>query len=176
MTALSAAPAARLAMPLNEEGPTSARSADPAPPLPRTKLVERLISLPSGSVAVMVAPAGYGKSALLAEWATRDTRPFAGVRLSAGDDDPAQLVRSIARALATIPALRPAVGSCEDSGGKRATKALTRRVTAVVAEADTAFVLVVDDVHVLRRRETHAALADLIEAIGPKVRVALASP
>src|SRR3954451_12833092 len=60
MTALSAAPAARLRAPLSGETPVSALSQSrPAFPFARTKLVERLMSLQGASVAVLVAPVGY---------------------------------------------------------------------------------------------------------------------
>src|SRR4051794_3502635 len=176
MTALSAAPAARVRTPLREDSaaPTLPEGTTTFP-FARTKLVERLMSLPEASVAVLVAPAGYGKSALLAEWAARDTRQFASLRLAAGDDDPSQLRRTIAQALETVPELQPVFRGPEASSGKRAAKALAGRLTAAMADAETPLVLVVDDVHVLRGRESHAALADLIENIGPNVRIALAS-
>jgi LuxR family transcriptional regulator, maltose regulon positive regulatory protein len=65
----------------------------------RPGLVDRLMAGQDGSVALLVAPAGYGKSTLLAEWAAADPRLFARVRLRPADDDPAQLMRSIAKAL-----------------------------------------------------------------------------
>ena len=39
--------------------------------VPRPALVDRLIAMPEGSVVSIVAPAGYGKSTLLAQWAER---------------------------------------------------------------------------------------------------------
>src|SRR3954454_21363311 len=66
----------------------------------RDALVERLIAAQAASLAMLVAPAGYGKSTLLTEWAARDSRPFAWVRIERADDDPFELARSLARALA----------------------------------------------------------------------------
>jgi LuxR family maltose regulon positive regulatory protein len=34
----------------------------------------------ASSIVVLAAPAGYGKTTLLAQWAMRDERPFAGCR------------------------------------------------------------------------------------------------
>jgi LuxR family maltose regulon positive regulatory protein len=48
----------------------------------RQRLVDRLIGASECSVAAIVAPAGYGKSTLLREWAERDRRPFVWLRLS----------------------------------------------------------------------------------------------
>ncbi len=48
----------------------------------RQRLVDRLIGASECSVAAIVAPAGYGKSTLLSEWAERDRRPFVWLRLA----------------------------------------------------------------------------------------------
>jgi LuxR family maltose regulon positive regulatory protein len=47
----------------------------------RAKLVDRLIAAREASLAVVVAPAGYGKSTLLYEWAERDPRDFVWLKL-----------------------------------------------------------------------------------------------
>ena len=48
---------------------------------------------------LLTAPAGYGKTTLLAEWAAEDDRPFVWVRLVDGDNDPALFVASVIDAL-----------------------------------------------------------------------------
>ena len=50
----------------------------------------------------VAAPAGYGKSALLAEWSAADPRPFAWVSVDAADNDPGALLRYIAAAYAEV--------------------------------------------------------------------------
>ncbi|HEY2440740.1 MAG TPA: LuxR C-terminal-related transcriptional regulator, partial [Solirubrobacteraceae bacterium] len=51
--------------------------------VPRPALVERLAGADDVEVALLVAPAGYGKSSLLREWSEQDERPF--VWLSGAD-------------------------------------------------------------------------------------------
>ena len=54
----------------------------------------------SGSpVVTVVAPAGYGKTTLLARWAEADPRPFAWVALDGADDDAMMFLRYIAAAI-----------------------------------------------------------------------------
>jgi LuxR family transcriptional regulator, maltose regulon positive regulatory protein len=53
----------------------------------RTGLVNRLCTAPPSSVATIVAPAGYGKTTLLAQCAERDVRDVLGVALEPEDDD-----------------------------------------------------------------------------------------
>src|SRR5579862_3707586 len=49
-------------------------------------------------IVAITAPAGYGKSALLAEWAQEEHRRVAWVSLDRFDDDPAALLASLATA------------------------------------------------------------------------------
>src|SRR4051794_13065877 len=86
------APAALRALP---DAPPPVHGARPPRParVSRPRLVRRLLAAPGGAVAVLVAPVGYGKTTLLAEWAERDPRPFAWLTLDDDDDD------NVARAL-----------------------------------------------------------------------------
>src|SRR5207237_10235961 len=65
----------------------------------RTVLVNKLRATTTIPVATVVAPAGYGKTTLLSQWAERDSRPFAWVTLDERDNDPVVLLRHIAAAL-----------------------------------------------------------------------------
>src|SRR5688500_3731165 len=49
--------------------------------------------------ASIVAPAGYGKTTLLARWAEADSRPFAWVSLDPRDDDAVVFLRYVAAAI-----------------------------------------------------------------------------
>jgi LuxR family transcriptional regulator, maltose regulon positive regulatory protein len=53
-------------------------------------------------VVGITAPAGYGKSTLLAQWASTEERPLAWVSLDRFDDDPAALLAVLAAAYARI--------------------------------------------------------------------------
>ena len=64
----------------------------------RSRLVRRLQESQAPVIA-LAAPAGYGKTTLLGEWADCDPRPFAWLSLDAGDDEPALLLHAIAVAL-----------------------------------------------------------------------------
>jgi len=62
----------------------------------------RLLTESESRVMLLVAPAGYGKTTVLAEWAEQDPRPFAWLPLEREDDDPVRLLASIAFALDEI--------------------------------------------------------------------------
>ena len=53
-------------------------------------------------VVGITAPAGYGKSTLLAQWASAEDRRVAWVSLDRFDDDPAALLALLASAYARI--------------------------------------------------------------------------
>jgi LuxR family maltose regulon positive regulatory protein len=123
----AASPAARTARPAPH-----LRLAVQAPLEPRRRgLVERprlLLPLLDARprVALVVGPAGYGKSELVADWEAHDPRPFAWVRLTADEDEPSRLLASIADAL---DGRRPAVLVLDDLHVVRSAPA-----QAVVAE------------------------------------------
>ena len=66
----------------------------PRPDLvPRPRLAERLDEGLARGLVLVCAPAGYGKTALLADWARRSRRPVAWLSLDVGDNDPARFWR-----------------------------------------------------------------------------------
>jgi LuxR family maltose regulon positive regulatory protein len=65
--------------------------------VPRARLVRRLVGIGAIPIVTLVAPAGYGKSTVLAEWAMRDERSF---RWLGTDDDPDDMLRTVATAAA----------------------------------------------------------------------------
>jgi LuxR family transcriptional regulator, maltose regulon positive regulatory protein len=74
--------------------------------LPREHLVWRLEqwlgrSRSTGDVFLLTAPAGYGKTTLLVQWAKGKSVPVAWYRLDASDDDPVAFIRGIVHALRT---------------------------------------------------------------------------
>lgn len=81
----------------------------PAPPahsIAHRELVQRIVDTREANVIALVAPAGYGKSALLSEWAARDPRTFAYLELTRHHDDPALLSSELAQTLAPLTVSR----------------------------------------------------------------------
>ena len=66
----------------------------PRPDLvPRPRLAERLDEGLASGLMLVCAPAGYGKTVLLAGWARRGQQPVAWLSLDVGDNDPARFWR-----------------------------------------------------------------------------------
>jgi LuxR family transcriptional regulator, maltose regulon positive regulatory protein len=66
----------------------------------RPRLVERLLAARARPLAILVAPAGYGKSTLLREWEAADPRHFAWLPPGGAHTRPGRLQAAIGRALA----------------------------------------------------------------------------
>ena len=107
-----------------EQPPTTARLA-PAPPerdvllatklhvprprsgfVPRPRLLERLSEGTAHELTLVCAPAGFGKTSVLAEWARCGPQPVAWLSLDGGDSDPARFWRYVA---ASLDRLRPGI-------------------------------------------------------------------
>jgi LuxR family transcriptional regulator, maltose regulon positive regulatory protein len=124
----------------------------------RTALVNRLRASGSQPVVTLFAPAGYGKTTVLAQWAERDSRPFAWVSIAA-DDDARSLVATIAAALGlrgTSSSLAP------------------RRLARAFFSVERPMVLVLDEVEHLRSRECLDAVAGLMAHAPPGSTLVLA--
>ena len=139
-------------------------------PLPGHGLVSRggLIDAARSSgcrVVGVTAPAGYGKSTLLTEWASVEDRPVAWVSLDRFDDDPAALLGLLASAYARV-----APGNADlvaDMGGL-GMSALGRaapRLASVFRSSPTPFVLMLDDLHELRSPACHDVLEVVISGV-----------
>lgn len=127
----------------------------PGPPtgaVSRTALVNRLRATPA-SVVSLAAPAGYGKTTLLAQWAERDRRPFAWLTVDEDDDDPVVLLRDLAAALDQLRSRPESIG----------TPSLPR-LTSWLSSASS-FVLVLDDAHHVRSRESTKVMSTLAQHV-----------
>ena len=128
----------------------------------RTALVNRLRAAGAFPLVLVVAPAGYGKTTLLSQWAARDVRPFAWVSVDEGDDEPLSLLRLVAAALDRIePLPQSALEPLAPERRPAPAKAL-QRLAASIASRRSPFVLVLEGADAL----TH----DTISAVGTLVR------
>ena len=67
--------------------------------VPRPRLVQALGEGLARGRVLICAPAGFGKTSLLADWARGGGRPVAWLGLDAGDNDPARFWRYVVAAL-----------------------------------------------------------------------------
>jgi LuxR family transcriptional regulator, maltose regulon positive regulatory protein len=139
----------------------------------RERLVARLRDAGDVPLVLVVAPAGYGKTTALAEWAEQDRRPFAWIGLER-DDDPARLLASIALALDEI---EPVGRDLFMRSARRAEGPgmLAQRLARSLAARRRPFVLVLDDAHLVQSPAAFEALEVLIDHVPAGSQLALAS-
>ena len=112
------------------------------------------------------APAGYGKSTLLAQWARSEARPVAWVSLDRLDDDPAALLTLLATAHARISS--DGADLVTDMRGGIGESVLGRtapRLASVFRASPSPFVLMLDDLHELRSPDCHDVLGVVVAGI-----------
>jgi len=124
------------------------------------------------------APAGWGKSTLLADWhaSTNETRPFAWLALDQADNDPATFWTYVIEALRTQEAV---------NGDRSLATLQTPRVDVITdvlpelyAELDTLphdVVLVLDDYHLVTNPEIDESLAFFVEHLPETLEIVVAS-
>ncbi len=126
-------------------------------------------------VVGVTAPAGYGKSTLLAEWARGEDRPVAWVTLDRFDDDPAALLTVLASAYARVaPGEDALVGEMGGLGVSVLGRAAPRLASAF-RTSPVPFVLMLDDLHELQSPACHDALGIVISGIPPGAQLVAAS-
>jgi len=125
-------------------------------------------------LVLLSAPAGFGKSTLLADWLVSGARRFAWLSLDPADNDPSRFLRYLREA-----------GTCMCSGGA---VRLTSRLAGppdeeiVVADLVTALSersepteLILDDYQAIEASAVHSIVARLIDRLPPNARLAIAT-
>jgi LuxR family transcriptional regulator, maltose regulon positive regulatory protein len=154
---------ARLAPPLVREGT-----------IRRQAVLDRLRANRRRRVAIIEAPAGYGKTTVAATWAREDGRRVAWYSLCERDDNPRVLLGHLSAALTRAGV---DVGLLLEPAGSARTR--PARMTAALASAfrcaPEPVLLVLDDVHLLERRVCRAVVASVVENVAPGSQVLLTS-
>jgi LuxR family transcriptional regulator, maltose regulon positive regulatory protein len=175
------------------EPPTS--SADPAAPRERDQLLATKLSIPRprpdrltrsrlrqrldeglGQALILVCtPAGFGKTTLLADWATSTAMPVAWLSLDPDDNDPARFWRYVVAALerAGVP-VAERVGSLSPQGGEASSHAV---VTALINQLEALpdeVALALDDYHVIESASIHDGVAFLLNHLPPQLHLVIA--
>jgi LuxR family transcriptional regulator, maltose regulon positive regulatory protein len=140
----------------------------------RSSLIERLAQGDSRPIVSVVAPAGYGKTTLLSQWAERSDQPVAWVSVDEADNDPKVLLSYVAEALDGVEPVDVRVFDALASPGSSVPGSVVPRLGSALRSMSSPVVLMLDDVHLLDDRECWAALSVLADHLPAGSRLALA--
>ena len=127
----------------------------------RGEVISALEGARAPPLVLLSAGPGWGKTTLLAQWASRSRRPFAWVSVDEKDNDPIVLLTYVAVALDRVSPLDPSVFDSLALAGVSVEGTVVPRLGAALAKMSEQVVLVLDDLHLL----DNPACLDAIEAL-----------
>ncbi len=149
--------------------------------LNRPRLLQRLDDglLPGCALVLICAPAGYGKTTLLSEWASahqRDDLRFSWLSLEPADNDPVRFFAYLAAALEkSVPGVAALIEDLLAAPQSPAPSDLAAALVNPLAASTQPLVIVLDDYQVIHERDLHTALIFLIEHLPPHIHLTLAA-
>src|SRR5919202_1179290 len=153
----------------------------PAPRLvPRPRLLDRLDAGLDSRLTLICAPAGFGKTTLLADWLRHQPveirRAVAWLALDAADAEPRSLLRYLVAALQTVA---PEVGASTlallRSPQSLSIPALLTGLLNDLAALTGQTLLVLDDYHLLQGASAHETIPFLVEHLPPTLHLVIAT-
>jgi LuxR family transcriptional regulator, maltose regulon positive regulatory protein len=142
----------------------------------RPRLTDRLAGAGEGELALVCAPAGFGKTALMADWARRSELPVAWLSLDEADNDPARFWRHAAAALDTVcPGVAERVAGLLGPPPPPVWEGLVTALVNELAGVAEEVVLVVDDYHLIQAPQVHQSVEFLLEHLPACLRLVVAS-
>jgi LuxR family maltose regulon positive regulatory protein len=140
----------------------------------RPRLIERLDQGLAGPLTLISAPAGFGKTTLVAHRLAQLVLPSAWLALDAYDDAPETFVRYLVAALQGIdPAIGAQVVPLLERSDTLLPQALIGTLLNDLAALTHDSVLVLDDLHVLTHPAIYDALAYLLDHLSPRLHLVL---
>jgi ATP/maltotriose-dependent transcriptional regulator MalT len=142
----------------------------------RDRLLERLNAGLSGHVTLVCAPAGFGKSTLIAQWIQSINRPAVWLSLEENDDEPRVFIRSLAVALqSAIPDAFHDIASLFEAPRFPSVDHVVSLFLNDLADIPDDLIIVLDDYHLIHNREIHSLLDLLFEHLPPQLHLVLAT-
>ncbi len=141
----------------------------------RPRLMEELEKGLARGLVLVCAPAGFGKTSVLAEWARQGRRPVAWLSLDEGDNDPARFWRHV---IAALDRPRPGIGERIAPLLGPSPRSFEGLVTALINELAAQpdqVLLVLDDYHLIDAHQVHASLGFLLDHQPACLHLVLAS-
>ena len=141
----------------------------------RTALTDRLSTADWATVVLLSGPAGAGKSTLAHQWATIEGRPHARLRLAAHLDEPAALADAVVGALEAVGPSEPLARAVLTGQEPTFSSVVLPGIAAIASTRATSYVLVLDDLHLLRHPDCIRVVRTLADSVPVGSMLALLS-
>jgi LuxR family transcriptional regulator, maltose regulon positive regulatory protein len=141
----------------------------------RAALLDLLESSSHAAVVAVLAPPGYGKTTLLAQWADHDPRPFGWLTIDPHDNDPAVLLRNLAVTLDRIEPLDRELLEALTAPAGTVADAVLPQLGSALSAAAVPLVLVLDDLHLVQNWDCLQMVGKLIDCLPMGSQLVIAS-
>ncbi|HEY6542358.1 MAG TPA: hypothetical protein VIZ18_15545, partial [Ktedonobacteraceae bacterium] len=143
----------------------------------RSHLLKRLMRGVDCALTLLSAPAGFGKTTLLAQWFAESGTPVAWFSLEPEDDEP---IRFFSYVITTLQKLDPQIGNgilalLEAPQPAPLENVLALLTNSIIASHAGTFAFVLDDYHVITAELIQHAMTFLLEHLPPQMHLVLAT-
>ncbi len=125
-------------------------------------------------LTLVSAPAGYGKTSMVAEWLQMVDLPIAWLSLDDGDNDPNRFISYLVAAIQSIqPGFGEEIMSLIQSPQRPPAEMLITQILNQLQARPMAFVLVLDDYHTISNLKIHQQISFLLDHLPPHMHLVL---
>ena len=139
----------------------------------RERLLRQLVD-GDPAVVAMVAPPGYGKTTLLAQWAAAHQGPVAWLTVDVSDNDPIVLMSYLGAALDHVVRISPETAKALSTSSRRVLESAVPHLLSELHDWRKPGLIVIDDAHLLIDRMSLDALSMLIDHLPAGFQMAVA--
>jgi LuxR family maltose regulon positive regulatory protein len=144
--------------------------------VPRPRLIEQLNAGLHCNLTLISAPAGFGKTTLLSDWSQQVSQPVAWLSLDEEDNHLARFLAYFISAIQSIGVdLNIEPESILQSTQLPETKTILTTIINDINAAQTSFMLVLDDFHVMETPAIHQAVSFLLVHLPPQMHLVIAT-
>jgi LuxR family maltose regulon positive regulatory protein len=127
-------------------------------------------------LALISAPAGFGKTTLLSEWTGQQEVPFAYLSLDEHDNDVQRFLAYVVAALQTVqPGIGDVAGTMLRAPEAIAPEAVLTALINDIAALDQNILLILDDLHLINDKDVHQALSYLLDHMPAQLHLVIAT-
>lgn len=142
----------------------------------RPRLFAQLEKINHQQMAVVTAPAGYGKTILVSAWVEQLHCPTAWLSLDDGDNDLAVFLTYLMASLQSVfPDFGEQIEMYSQVSALPPLPTIINYLINEIAQIDEDFVLVLDDLHVIKNRDIHQVVEGILQYSLPHFHLVLTS-